>query len=337
MKQKRLLTAVLVVAMIISMAVPAMAAVTRQTEAGYYTDNAEKYKNYNHTGNDIYSNYPCWIWSDDGNCYYFLNAATVLKNATTPDGYTVDAEGRWVVNGQIQSNGYGYQVMGTDVYNGKSNNEIWNLMVNKLEGAFSKGIPLNNTGLTYAYWRTKDQGIAYDLADVGESGNKITITHNNAIAGTFVTASIGGSWSDFAKNTISSSTKAAYYNNAYVKEQAIKAVVGDKIGQELFTSIRNTADQLDTSGGYKTILDENGKPIKGRYETILDANGDLVERRFHEDPNGTEEKREWFSEPVGDGMQSDKIDLSAWKNRTTDYGKTFSVVFDNGLKIHVLQ
>ncbi|MEG1574961.1 MAG: hypothetical protein RR341_07825, partial [Bacteroidales bacterium] len=129
MKIKKLIAVVLAATMTIISAVPAAAAVTRQTSNGlFYTDN----------GKDI--KYPCWIWLD-GACYYYKNAANILKNTTTPDGYTVDAEGRWTVNGQIQSNGYGYQVMGTDVYNGKSNDEIWNLMVNKLENSFSKGIP----------------------------------------------------------------------------------------------------------------------------------------------------------------------------------------------------
>ena len=44
-----------------------------------------------------------WI---DGNCYYLdaqgQNEGALYRNTTTPDGFTVDSEGRWVVNGAVQ-------------------------------------------------------------------------------------------------------------------------------------------------------------------------------------------------------------------------------------------
>ena len=46
-----------------------------------------------------------WQWID-GNCYYLdsqgQNECALYRNTTTPDGYAVDAEGRWVVNGAVQ-------------------------------------------------------------------------------------------------------------------------------------------------------------------------------------------------------------------------------------------
>ena len=46
-----------------------------------------------------------WQWID-GNCYYLdpqgQNEGALYKNTTTPDGFTVDSEGRWVVNGVVQ-------------------------------------------------------------------------------------------------------------------------------------------------------------------------------------------------------------------------------------------
>ena len=45
-----------------------------------------------------------WQWID-GNCYYLdsqgQNEGALYRNTTTPDGYAVDAEGRWVVNGAV--------------------------------------------------------------------------------------------------------------------------------------------------------------------------------------------------------------------------------------------
>ena len=46
-----------------------------------------------------------WQWID-GNCYYLdsqgQNEGALYRNTTTPDGFTVDLEGRWVVNGAVQ-------------------------------------------------------------------------------------------------------------------------------------------------------------------------------------------------------------------------------------------
>lgn len=50
-----------------------------------------------------------WQWIDGNNdgtaeCYYFDNNGWMLTNTTTPDGYTVNADGAWVENGIIQTN-----------------------------------------------------------------------------------------------------------------------------------------------------------------------------------------------------------------------------------------
>ena len=46
-----------------------------------------------------------WQWID-GNCYYLdaqgQNEGALYRNSTTPDGFTVDSEGRWIVNGAVQ-------------------------------------------------------------------------------------------------------------------------------------------------------------------------------------------------------------------------------------------
>ena len=49
-----------------------------------------------------------WAWIDgnhDGiaECYYFNEAGYCLMNTTTPDGYTVDANGAWTINGVVQT------------------------------------------------------------------------------------------------------------------------------------------------------------------------------------------------------------------------------------------
>ena len=49
----------------------------------------------------------CWQWLDlnsDGvyECYYFNVLGHMYKDGTTPDGYQVNANGEWVVDGVVQ-------------------------------------------------------------------------------------------------------------------------------------------------------------------------------------------------------------------------------------------
>ncbi|MFR1834201.1 MAG: hypothetical protein ACLSX5_13750 [Lachnospiraceae bacterium] len=53
-----------------------------------------------------------WQWIDGNNdgvaeCYYFDANGYMLVNTTTPDGYTVDGNGAWIVNGTVQTQGMG--------------------------------------------------------------------------------------------------------------------------------------------------------------------------------------------------------------------------------------
>ncbi len=48
-----------------------------------------------------------WQWLDgngDGiaECYYFGSDGYMLEDTTTPDGYTVDANGAWIEDGEVQ-------------------------------------------------------------------------------------------------------------------------------------------------------------------------------------------------------------------------------------------
>ena len=49
-----------------------------------------------------------WHWIDSKNdgfaeCYYFDENGYILKDTTTPDGYIVNADGKWVVDGFVQT------------------------------------------------------------------------------------------------------------------------------------------------------------------------------------------------------------------------------------------
>ena len=69
-----------------------------------------------------------WNWID-GNCYYFVTEADeregkLIKDGTTPDGYRVDKDGKWVdASGNIQSRtGEGYITKSASAGNGGSGN-----------------------------------------------------------------------------------------------------------------------------------------------------------------------------------------------------------------------
>lgn len=271
--------------MVAAAAVPSFAAIT-STKQGTVT-NYIKTDNYKK-----YQNYPCWIWYQ-GYCYYYASADNYLKNTTTPDGYTVDELGRWTVNGNPIHNGAGNYKMGTEDYNGKSDDEIWNLMKNKLipvyqdaivgagyDGPDANGRHIHIDQYTFGYgddiiWTDKD------TSTYGGYGETV-VKHNDQRFDTFVTASLGDEWSDLERKFDNAISKAVYSQKPDIKEKTIKAVVGDKNGTELFNYIKQHADKV-----------------------IPDA--------------------EWNPNGNPDGIKASKLDFSAWQNRKTDYGKTFSV------------
>lgn len=345
-------------AMIVQSAIPALAAVTKEkkfNDGSVYvqTDNGSQYLiDYED------DNYPCWIWKD-GYCYYHKNAGIILKNTMTPDGYTVDELGRWTVNGVPQHNGYGTVKMGTDEYIGKSDDEIWSLMQEKLKNTFSNYIPLAFTG--YSQTATSDR-VWFDGYTYGYGPDKVwfdydpdtyggvgetRVNHNTNEC--YLDVVIGTAWSDIASNTISAYSKAAYSNKPDVAEKTIKAVVGDNIGQELFDYIKKHADK--TTSGYIPEYNENGEPRYGKWvidwstiadevkETWFDYGDPLPDKRdgtWASDKTLHQFKSIWVENGAGDGIAAETLDLSAWKNRITDYGKKFDVEpYSTAIKIKV--
>lgn len=95
MKRIRLLLTALIMTM--AMGLTAFAGQWKSTDSGwqYDTGNGECYRD-------------GWQWIDgnqDGiaESYYFDSLGYCLMNTTTPDGYTVDSNGAWIVDGIIQT------------------------------------------------------------------------------------------------------------------------------------------------------------------------------------------------------------------------------------------
>ena len=285
--------------MVAAAAVPSFAANITYTKQGSIT-------NYNKT--DIvnkYASYPCWIWWQ-GYCYYYASADNYLKNTTTPDGYTVDELGRWTVNGNPVHNGAGNYKMHTEDYNGKSDDEIWSLMKNKLIDVYKDTVYQGDYNTydangkcfhadCYAFGYGND--IVWSDNDTTTYGGygEYSVTYNDDRFNTFVTASIGNSWSDLADRlpNMSALAKASYAQKPDIVEKTVKTTVGDKVGTELFNYIKQHADKI-----------------------------------IHDDY--------WNPNNVPDGIVASKLDFSNWQNRKTDYGKTFSIeVIGDGIFIKV--
>lgn len=97
MKKKNLFTMVLTVVMTLAMAMTAFAASWQKNDTGWWWDN----------GNGTWPA-NTWQWIDGNNdgvseCYYFDANGYMLAGTTTPDGYTVNADGAWTIDGFTQT------------------------------------------------------------------------------------------------------------------------------------------------------------------------------------------------------------------------------------------
>lgn len=89
--KKRILTVVAAGLMAAILSMPVLAGEWKQEGAGWWYQNDD-------------GSYPSngWTWVD-GKCYYFTPDGYCLMNTQTPDGYTVDASGAWVIDGVVQT------------------------------------------------------------------------------------------------------------------------------------------------------------------------------------------------------------------------------------------
>lgn len=237
--------------------------------------------------------YPGWAWIN-GYCYYYTDrcGGNKLTNCTTPDGYTVDAEGRWTVNGVPQYNGYGSVVMGTDaLYAGKNDEQRWEAMRDRFEKLFAENMAGSSNTIAM---KALDDMV---LANCDKSGvNGIALNKGNASSPYYVSIQFGSnSWND---------NPAEYNaNRNELCEQMYKILLGDHVGQEFFNEIRAAADPCE--GGSKEV-------------PVYDANGNWI---FID---GNHIKTEIIP-ASSDGINFAKFDLNKWNNKRTDFGKRIRI------------
>lgn len=120
--RRKVTTVALTAVMAISMSSTALAAGWQRDNTGWWWQNDN-------------GSYPSntWQWLDgnhDGvaECYYFDGNGYCLMNTQTPDGYTVNADGAWVVNGAVQTQAT--EVQTTTENQGETSIDIYGNYVN---------------------------------------------------------------------------------------------------------------------------------------------------------------------------------------------------------------
>ncbi len=100
-----------------------------------------------------------WKWVD-GKCYYFTAQGICLTDTTTPDGYTVDKDGAWVVNGVVQTQGTAGQAQSAQRTGQTAGVGVENLVV----GTQDSGMPFAVSGLVF----TTPAGFGKEASSTGE-------------------------------------------------------------------------------------------------------------------------------------------------------------------------
>lgn len=97
-----------------------------------------------------------WSWidgNDDGvaECYYFGPDGYLFQNTSTPDGYTVDANGAWMINESVQTKTIGAQAADTSPIDTSSSGTQERQSVSSSSGS-NTGTVQNSGGVSGLVW-----------------------------------------------------------------------------------------------------------------------------------------------------------------------------------------
>ena len=242
---KRVAALVLAASMVLGSAMTSMAASWQQNATGWWWQNDD-------------GSWPAntWQWLDgngDGvaECYYFDSNGYMAANTTTPDGYQVNADGAWVVNGAVQTQTtQPAQTTNTDVITGYNSDGISNAAIDMLNhtreenvkygevsvevgnGRYGEEVLVEySNGLTAEYYTS---GSAYKN---GLPYNIYTTTPNNIIEN----ANTNIDNAEEAENQLKNAGLSRTYNNgsnawAIAGDYAITFYVGSKVIDISFTT-----------------------------------------------------------------------------------------------------
>lgn len=244
-----------------------------------------------------------WRWLN-GYCYYYSDRNQVypLKNTITPDGYTVDEFGRWTENGVPVYNGYGSQLFHADeLYAGKTNEEIKDIMFNKMEEVFSNTMEYSNYDVACVVGPNR-------FYDYGNTALQIECIYDSMCDArtwdrnhTFSMEIRNNCWYDGRNNLADRKNEKL--------EAALKLYLGDRAGQEFFDEIRAAGDQKTkiNPSAFIPRFDDEGRFVKNPSDhRRVDMIGLPIEL-------------------IGDGLDCSLLNLDHWNGRLTDYGKVITI------------
>ena len=185
-----------------------------------------------------------WQWIDSNNdgvaeCYYFDANGYMLANTTTPDGYTVNADGAWTENGVAQT-----RQTGTNTA----------LMTDN--GGYNE-YGCSNVALDMVT-HTREENAKYGEVSVSESGNLTSIYYANGFRVLYTVYSTGIDkelWIDPSRTDLDDTYLFKHYDPSLNNEEMVQKLV--RMGWErgnsglyAFTGTGNNWAASVKSGGF---------------------------------------------------------------------------------------
>ena len=171
----------------------------------------------NYVYKTIKDTYPLWKIGEGGYYYYKTSATQALKSTTTPDGYRVDAQGRWIDNsGNAVTANIGNNILNTkEKYSEKNDSDIITIQKEYLRSLFQESC----TG--YDDIRTYDEETSSISSATNLQFGDWLITWN---------ADYGmNNGIDFCRVSM-----PAWTETSRVNEQVLRLMFGDELGSDIF-------------------------------------------------------------------------------------------------------
>lgn len=181
---KRVAALVIAASMVLGSAFTSMAASWQQNATGWWWQNDD-------------GTWPAneWRWLDGNNdgvaeCYYFDSNGYMAANTTTPDGYQVNTDGAWVVNGAVQTQTtQPAQTTNADVMTGYNSDGLSNAVVDIM---------------THTAEENAKYGVVSSYTGNGPYGEATTIWYSNGLFAEYyyqgIESNNGLPYSVYAKN-----------------------------------------------------------------------------------------------------------------------------------------